>query len=99
MLAFPSLYEGFGLPILEAMACGTPVVASRTSCLPEVAEGAALLIDPNNVDGLMAALELVMLDGELCARLIAQGHERAARYTWTRAAEELLSVYRMVAAA
>jgi glycosyltransferase involved in cell wall biosynthesis len=97
-LAFPSLYEGFGLPILEAMACGTPVVASRASCLPEVAEGAALLIDPNNVEGLAGALELVLLDGDLRAHLIAQGRRRAAEYTWTRAAEQLLGVYRMVAA-
>src|SRR6202011_6131707 len=59
VLAFPSLYEGFGLPTLEAMACGTPVVASHSSCLPEVADGAALLVDPTNVDGLSAALEQV----------------------------------------
>src|SRR5207248_3980061 len=71
VLAFPSLYEGFGLPILEAMACGTPVVASRASCLPEVAEGAALMVDPNNVDGLASALELALLDGDTRARLIA----------------------------
>jgi glycosyltransferase involved in cell wall biosynthesis len=98
-LAFPSLYEGFGLPLLEAMACGTPVVASRASCLPEVAEGAALLIDPTNVEGLTGALELVLLDADLRARLVAHGRERAAEYTWTRAAEQLLGVYRMVAAA
>src|SRR5579864_578819 len=99
VLAFPSLYEGFGLPILEAMACGTPVVASRASCLPEVAEGAALLVDPNNVEGLTSALELVLLDGDLRMRLINQGLERAGEYTWRRAAEQLLGVYRMVAAA
>ena len=90
VLAFPSLYEGFGLPILEAMACGTPVVASRASCLPEVAEGAALLIDPTNVDGLTVALELVLLDAALRARLIDQGRERAARVHLARAAEQLL---------
>jgi glycosyltransferase involved in cell wall biosynthesis len=99
VLAFPSLYEGFGLPILEAMACGTPVVASRASCLPEVADGAALLVDPTNVDGLAGALELVLLDGELRTRLIEQGRERARQYTWQRAAEQLLGVYRAVAAA
>jgi glycosyltransferase involved in cell wall biosynthesis len=98
-LAFPSLYEGFGLPILEAMACGTPVVASRASCLPEVAEGAALMVDPNNVDGLAGALELVLLDHDLRQRLIQQGLERAGQYTWQRAAEQLLGVYRRVAAA
>jgi glycosyltransferase involved in cell wall biosynthesis len=98
-LAFPSLYEGFGLPILEAMACGTPVVASRASCLPEVAEGAALLVDPNNVDGLASALELVLLDTDLRSRLIEEGRKRAGEYTWRRAAERLLDVYRMVASA
>src|SRR5207249_8929787 len=57
VFAFPSLYEGFGLPILEAMACGTPVVASRSSCLPEVAEGASILIDPDDTEELASALE------------------------------------------
>jgi glycosyltransferase involved in cell wall biosynthesis len=99
VLAFPSLYEGFGLPILEAMACGTPVVASLASCLPEVAEGAALMIEPTDVDGLTAALELALLDTALRARLIEQGRQRAARYTWQSAAERLLQVYTKVAAA
>jgi glycosyltransferase involved in cell wall biosynthesis len=98
VLAFPSLYEGFGLPLLEAMACGTPVVASRASCLPEVAEGAALLIDPANVDGLAAALELALVDADLRARLVAQGLRRAREYSWRRAAEQLLEVYQKVAA-
>ena len=99
VLAFPSLYEGFGLPILEAMACGTPVVASRASCLPEVAEGAALLIDPTNTDGLAVSLELALSDTTLRAQLISQGRERATQYSWQRAARELLSVYQRVAAA
>jgi glycosyltransferase involved in cell wall biosynthesis len=99
VLAFPSLYEGFGLPILEAMACGTPVVASRASCLPEVAEGAALLVDPTSVEGLASALELLLLDSDLRTRLIERGLQRASEYTWQRAAEQLLGVYRMVAAA
>jgi glycosyltransferase involved in cell wall biosynthesis len=98
-LAFPSLYEGFGLPILEAMACGTPVVASRASCLPEVAEGAALLIDPMNVEGLTAALEQVLTDSALRARLIAGGRQRATEYSWRQAAERLRGVYEKVAAA
>jgi glycosyltransferase involved in cell wall biosynthesis len=99
VLAFPSLYEGFGLPILEAMACGTPVVASLASCLPEVAEGAALMIEPTDVDGLSAALELALLDTALRTRLIEQGRQRARRYTWQSAAALLLQVYQKVAAA
>jgi glycosyltransferase involved in cell wall biosynthesis len=99
VLAFPSLYEGFGLPILEAMACGTPVVASRTSCLPEVAEGAALLIDPTNVDSLADALESAVADPTLRAKLIEQGRARAADYTWRAAAQRLLEVYQRVASA
>jgi glycosyltransferase involved in cell wall biosynthesis len=99
VLAFPSLYEGFGLPILEAMACGTPVVASRASCLPEVAEGAALLVDPNNVEGLASNLEMALLDNDLRTRLVQQGLERATQYTWKRAAQQLLDVYERVAAA
>jgi glycosyltransferase involved in cell wall biosynthesis len=99
VLAFPSLYEGFGLPILEAMACGTPVVASRASCLPEVAEGAALLVDPANVDGMAVSLELALCDELLRAKLVEQGRLRAAQYTWRRAAEQLLDVYRRVGAA
>jgi len=99
ILAFPSLYEGFGLPILEAMACGTPVVASRSSCLPEVAEGAALMVEPTNVDGLSMALEQLLADAEQRARLIKQGRQRASEYTWHVAAERLLEVYQRVAAA
>jgi len=97
VLAYPSLYEGFGLPILEAMACGTPVVASRASCLPEVAEGAAIMVDPDDVEDLAGALERALTDSDLRARLIKRGHERAAEYTWQRAAERLLDVYRRVA--
>jgi glycosyltransferase involved in cell wall biosynthesis len=99
VFAFPSLYEGFGLPILEAMACGTPVVASRASCLPEVAEGAAVLIDPTNVDGLADALQRVLTDPTLRQGLTQRGRERAAQYTWRGAAERLLGVYQRVAAA
>src|SRR6202011_2836911 len=99
VLAFPSLYEGFGLPILEAMACGIPVVASHASCLPEVAEGAALMIEPTDVEGLTTALEVVLLDTALQTRLIEQGRNRAANYTWQRAAKLLLQVYEKVAAA
>jgi glycosyltransferase involved in cell wall biosynthesis len=99
VFAFPSLYEGFGLPLLEAMACGTPVVASRASCLPEVAEGASILIDPTDVEDLANALERALVDDRLRADLIERGTQRAAQYTWRRAAERLLDVYQQVAAA
>ncbi|MBI3362361.1 MAG: glycosyltransferase family 4 protein [Chloroflexi bacterium] len=92
--AYPSLYEGFGLPVLEAMACGTPVVTSTASCLPEVAGGAALLADPRDVDGLAAALRRVCEDDNLRRTLIAQGRARAREFTWGRAARQLLDIYR-----
>jgi glycosyltransferase involved in cell wall biosynthesis len=97
VFAFPSLYEGFGLPILEAMACGTPVVASRASCLPEVAEGASLLIDPDDTEDLTSALEQALCDSKSRTQLIQRGRDRAAEYTWERAAKALLDVYASVA--
>jgi glycosyltransferase involved in cell wall biosynthesis len=99
VFAFPSLYEGFGLPLLEAMACGTPVVASRASCLPEVAEGAALLVEPSSIESLATALEQALSDHALRTDLRRRGRQRAAQYTWRRAAERLLGVYEKVAAA
>jgi glycosyltransferase involved in cell wall biosynthesis len=98
VFAFPSLYEGFGLPILESMACGTPVVASRASSLPEVAEGAAVLVEPESAEGLAMALEEALSDDALRSDLEHKGRERAAEYTWRRAAERLLDVYQKVAA-
>ena len=99
VLAFPSLYEGFGLPILEAMACGTPVVASNTSSLPEVVGEAGLLVDPLNTDELAAALELALLDEPLRTRLRQRGLARAAQFNWPTAARSLLRVYRRLAQA
>jgi glycosyltransferase involved in cell wall biosynthesis len=93
VLAYPSLYEGFGLPMLEAMACGTPVVASTASCLPEVAGDAALLVPPADVPALAEALSRAVSDEALRADLIAQGRARAATFTWTKAAEQLLGLY------
>jgi glycosyltransferase involved in cell wall biosynthesis len=92
-VAFPSLYEGFGLPILEAMACGTPVVTSNVSSLVEVADEAALLVDPLSVDQIAAALDSLLHDDALCARLVKQGLERARLFTWERAAAQLHALY------
>jgi glycosyltransferase involved in cell wall biosynthesis len=97
VLAFPSLYEGFGLPVLEAMACGTPVVSSNASCLPEVAAGAAIMVEPTDTEALTDALERVLDDDVLRADLSRKGIERARRYSWKAAAERLLRVYMRVA--
>jgi len=93
LFVFPSLYEGFGLPPLEAMATGTPVVASNVSSLPEVLGDAALLVNPENVFEIARAIQDVLLDEDLRADLIAKGKVQAARYSWDRTAREVLKVY------
>ncbi len=90
-LAFPSLYEGFGFPVLEAMRCGTPVITSNTSSLPELAGDAALTVDPLDVGALAAALRRVVEDAALRAQLVEKGYAQAARFTWQRAAGVALS--------
>lgn len=92
--AYPSVYEGFGLPVLEAMARGTPVLTSNVSSLPEVAGDAALLVDPGSVDSIRSGLERLVDDPDLRERLIASGREREATFSWKRAARETLAVYR-----
>ena len=94
---FPSLYEGFGLPVLEAMACGVPVICSNASSLPEIAGAAALLFDPGEPAELAAAIERVLADAAFRGELAERGRCQAAKFTWQRAAERTLAVYADVA--
>ncbi len=94
VFALPSLYEGFGLPVLEALACGTPVVTSNVSSLPEVAGDAALLVSPHDVEDLAQALHRLVTDQELRTTLRRRGLAQAQRFTWQRAAETVLGIYR-----
>jgi glycosyltransferase involved in cell wall biosynthesis len=91
--AFPSIREGFGLPVLEAMRRGVPVVCSNTSAVPEVAGDAALLFDPTRPEEIADAISRVLRDAELAARLRRRGEDRAAQFSWRRTAEETLASY------
>jgi glycosyltransferase involved in cell wall biosynthesis len=97
-MAFPSLYEGFGLPVLEAMACGTPVVTSASSSLAEVAGGTALLVDPFSIEQITDALARLHDDPQLAGDLAVRGMARAARFTWANAARATLDLYDKVLA-
>jgi glycosyltransferase involved in cell wall biosynthesis len=96
VFAFPSRFEGFGLPLLEAMACGTPVVSSWASSLPEVVGDAGLLVDPSDVDGLSSALRQLMEDESQRQAFAAAGLARAQTFSWQRMASETVQVYREV---
>lgn len=93
VFAFPSLYEGFGLPPLEAMACGAPVLTSNRSSLPEVVGDAALMVDPYDVEAIKQALIRLLDDEGLRNMLINRGQLRAQRFTWRTAARQLREIY------
>jgi glycosyltransferase involved in cell wall biosynthesis len=96
LFVYPSLYEGFGLPLLEAMACGTPVVASNQSSLPEVVGQAGRLVDPYDVEALAATMAQILLDPELQQRLSQAGLEQAKKFTWAGMATKLLALYQQI---
>ena len=95
-LLFPSLYEGFGWPPLEAMACGVPVVSSNAASLPEVMGDAGLMADPLDIDGLTAGVRRVLTDETLRSELVSKGFERVRHFTWERAARSMLDIYREI---
>lgn len=96
LFVFPSLYEGFGLPPLEAMACGTPVITSNVSSLPEVVGNAAILIDPYNIEELADAIYRVLSDANLRSEMINKGLSQVKKFSWERCARETLRVYEEV---
>jgi glycosyltransferase involved in cell wall biosynthesis len=98
LFAFPSIYEGFGLPVLEAMAAGAPVLTSNTSSMPEVLGDAGILVDPTSVDAIRDGLLRGLSDHDTAARMVAAGRERAATFSWERHAAETLAALESVAA-
>jgi len=97
VFVFPSLEEGFGLPPLEAMACGVPVVASNTSSIPEVVGDAGILVPPLEVGEIMSAIQRVLADQELANELRIQGLERSATFSWHTVAQQTIAVYEKIA--
>jgi glycosyltransferase involved in cell wall biosynthesis len=96
---FPSLYEGFGLPVLEAMYCGTPVVTSNAGALPEVVDRAGILVKAGDATALGQAIDKVVATKAIRERLIAAGQKRAQQFSWDKCAQETLAVYQQVAEA
>ena len=97
LFAWVSFYEGFGLPVLEAMACGTPVVGSNRASLPEVIGDAGLLVAPDEIDAIADAFRSVLGDEELAAELAGRGRKQASLFSWRSTAEQLLSIYQRLA--
>ncbi|HZI99494.1 MAG TPA: glycosyltransferase family 1 protein [Gemmatimonadaceae bacterium] len=97
LFAFPSLYEGFGLPLLDAQNAGVPVVASSAGALPEIAGNSAVMFDPHSEEDMAKAMKRALLDPDLRTRLVEKGHENAQSFSWDRTARETLDVYKAVA--
>lgn len=93
LYVFPSLYEGFGLPPLEAMSCGAPVVCSNRTSLPEVVGDAAITVDPNDTQALVEAMRNVLTDRALREDLCGRSVQRAAQFSWRKTATETLAIY------
>jgi glycosyltransferase involved in cell wall biosynthesis len=96
IFAYPSLYEGFGLPPIEAMACGTPVLVSNVASLPEVCGEAAMYCDPLNVEHITAQLQSLLADSALQKQLVEKGKQQIRTYTWKNSAQQLLSLFHEV---
>jgi glycosyltransferase involved in cell wall biosynthesis len=96
LFVFPSLYEGFGLPLLEAMACGTPVVAANTSSIPEIVDDAALLFDAMNPHGMAETIAYVLNNDDVRLDLIQKGSRRNAMFSWEKCALQTVAVYKNV---
>ena len=97
VFVYPSLYEGFGIPILEAMKVSTPVVASNVTAMPEVAGDSAVLVDPESVDDIAAGMARMMANTDEKEQLVAKGKARAEQYSWARNCDEYLAIYERVA--
>jgi alpha-1,3-rhamnosyl/mannosyltransferase len=97
LFVFPSLYEGFGLPVVEAMSCGCPVACSDSSSLPEIAGDAALLFDPRSIESMVESIRIMLQDEMLRRQLAERSKRRAAHFSWQRTADETLAIYRALA--
>jgi glycosyltransferase involved in cell wall biosynthesis len=96
VFVYPSFYEGFGLPVLESMACGTPVITSNVSSMPEFVGDSGLLIDPNDISGIQNALSDLLMNDQLRIELSGRALKRSKEFTWKETARKTLDVYRRV---